>query len=300
LIIGLGSGISASAVAAHPIAEIHVIEVEEKIVPAARLFVDANDDVLEDPRLTLTIRDARDALRLDPRRYDVIVSQPSNPWMTVASNLFTREFFAEARTRLEPGGVFCQWVQMYCLRPSDLRSILAAFRASFPNVLVFGTLGGIDLVVIGSDEPLRFDPDALDARMKELRVKMSLARVGARDPRDLLALLRVGDRELDAMLAGAPVNTDDNGRVEFSAPKALYLETIDANTRMLLHAASDPVDYLSGSPLPADDRDRVRLELARRLLDRDEREWALASARRVDRGRYVAEARELVARIGAP
>lgn len=290
LIVGLGSGISTSAVAAHPVTSISVLEVEKEMIPAARFFGSANNDVLDDPRVSVTIRDARDALRLDEQRYDVIVSQPSNPWMTVASNLFTREFFAEARTRLEPGGVFCQWVQMYCLRPDDLRSVLAAFRESFPNVLVFGTLGGVDLVLIGTDEPVRFDRAALARRMAELRVRMSLARVGIREPVDLLALLRVGDREIDGLLKGAPMNTDDNGRVEFSAPKSLYLETIDANTRVLLGSASDPSDYLAGPPLPPEEIDELRLEISRRRLARGEAEWA-AAARFALPGAQPADAR---------
>jgi hypothetical protein len=220
--------------------------------------------------------------------------------MTVASNLFTREFFAEARNRLEPGGIFCQWVQMYCLRPEDLRSVLAAFHASFPNVLVFGTLGGVDLVLIGTDSPVPFDLDALATRMAELRVRMSLARVGARDPVDLLALLRVGDREIGAMLDGAPTNTDDNGRVEFSAPKALYLETIDANMRLLLSAGSDPVDYLAGPPRGDSEKGLLRLDIARRRLARDEGDWAAAIARRALGGPQAAEAAALLARIESP
>lgn len=300
LVIGLGTGISVAAVATHPVRSIAVVEVEREMVRAARLFGAANGGVLDDPRVTVTVRDARDFLRLDRTRYDLIVSQPSNPWMTVASNLFTREFFAEARERLEPGGVFCQWIQMYCLRPDDLRSVLAAFRDSFRDVLVFGTLGGVDLVLVGTDEPIRFDRDAMAERMSELRVRLSLGSVRAREPEDLLALLRVADREFDAIVAGAPTNTDDNGRVEFSAPKALYLETIDANTEILLRAGSDPVDYLAGPPHSEEMRDRLRLDLARRRLARGEREWAAAEARFVTSVPLRPEAAALIAAAEKP
>jgi hypothetical protein len=154
--------------------------------------------------------------------------------------------------------------------------------------------------LIVSDSPIRFDLDALEARMAELRVRMSLARVGARDPMDLLALLRVGDREIGAMLDGAPMNTDDNGRVEFSAPKALYLETIDANTRLLLAAGSDPVDYLSGPSRRDSEAGRLRLDIARRRLARDERNWAAGLARLALVGPQAAEAAALLAQIESP
>lgn len=284
LIIGLASGITVGSVATHPVQSVRVIEVERAMLDVARLFSDANGDALADPRVQVRINDARNELRFDPNTYDVIISEPSNPWMTVASNLFTEEFFRLARTRLRPGGILCQWIQAYCLRPEDLRSVLAAVRESFPSLLVFETLRGVDLLAIGTAAPLRFDLAGLEARMSELQVQMDLRRVGVRRPVDLLALLRLGDLEAGRLLAGAPRNTDDNGRVEFAAPRALYLDTIDANLSLLDSAGSDPLAYLDPPPASPEEADRLALDLAVRWKQRGHTERSAAAVQRLRPG----------------
>lgn len=300
LVIGLASGITIGSVATHPVRRIGVIEVERAMLDAARLFTEANGGVLADPRVRVRINDARNELRFDPGAYDVIISEPSNPWMTVASNLFTEEFFRLARTRLRPGGIFCQWVQAYCLRPEDLRSILAAFREAFPCVLVFETLRGVDLLAIGTEEPVRFDLAALETRMTELRVQMDLRRVGVRRAADLLALFRLGDLEARRLLAGATSNTDDNGRVEFAAPRAFYLDTIDANLALLDSAGSDPLAYLDPPPATGEEADRLSLALALRWKERGHTERAAAAARRLRPGSLGAEAGRLLLPAAGP
>jgi len=82
------------------------------MLEAAGYFKAFNRDVLNDPRVAIRIGDARNDLLLHEASYDVIVSEPSNPWMTVASNLFTQDFFTLAKTRLNAGGIFCQWFQV--------------------------------------------------------------------------------------------------------------------------------------------------------------------------------------------
>jgi len=144
-----------------------VVEVEEAMIPAARLFEEHNNYVLDDERVTLSINDARNELEFSSQAYDVIISEPSNPWMTVASNLFTADFFRMARQRVRPGGIFCQWIQNYYLPAEDMRSVVAAFRESFPYVLLFETFDGIDQLLLGSQEPLEFDMEKLQVRMEK-------------------------------------------------------------------------------------------------------------------------------------
>src|SRR5262249_29487777 len=157
LVVGLASGVSVGSVATHPVAKIRVLEIEPAMVGACRAFADFNHHVLDDPRVRIVFNDARNDILLRRETYDVVVSEPSNPWMTVASNLFTKEFFRDAHARLAPGGIFCQWFQVYSLAPTDLRSLIATFRSVFPNVVAFGVGDASDLIVLGSDRPLRFD-----------------------------------------------------------------------------------------------------------------------------------------------
>jgi spermidine synthase len=262
MVIGLASGITVGAAATHPVESIRVIEVEKTMEPAARLFEEHNNYVLDDERLELSFNDARNDLEFSSHTYDVIISEPSNPWMTVAANLFTEDFFRMAKTRLREGGIFSQWVQNYYLPTEDLRSILAAFHDSFPHVLVFETFDGVDLLLMGSQEPLVIDRERFAERMSELRVLMDLGRIGVRDPLDAVRLFRVGSEGIRRLADGAARNTDDNARVEFSAPKTFGLYSLPDNREFLAKFRGDPLEYLRPIPTP-EEADEIRLTLAR-------------------------------------
>lgn len=270
LVVGLASGISVGAVATHPVERIRVVEVEAAMLEAARLFAPFNGNVLEDPRVSVSVNDARNELEFSPRDYDVIVSEPSNPWMTVASNLFTEDFFRIARARLRPGGVFGQWIQAYCLAPEQLRSIVAGFQHAFPHVLVFETLRGVDLLLVGSDRPLGLDTEALDERLSELRIRLDLERIGVRSGVDLAGLLQTGGPAMSALVAGARSNTDDSGYVEFNAPRSIYLDSLDANLAMLQGPDDDPLATVAALVRHPGDTDAFRFEMIRRWILRDQ------------------------------
>jgi spermidine synthase len=212
------------------------------------LFANHNWNVLDDPRVELSFNDARSDLQFAARTYDVIVSEPSNPWMTVAANLFTEEFFEMASTRLRPGGVFSQWVQNYYLPREDLQSIIGAFRKSFRYVLVFETSGGTDVLLMGSQEPISLDPERLQRRMSAPAVLADLDRIGVRDASAILQFLRVGPAGVDRLVRGAPRNTDNNARVEFSAPRSFGRDTLERNSAFLHRFGAEPPD----GPRPGD------------------------------------------------
>lgn len=274
MIIGLASAITVGAAATHPVESIRVVEVEKKMIPAARLFAEYNDHVLDDERLEISINDARNELEFSSRTYDVLISEPSNPWMTVAANLFTEDFFEMAKTRVRPHGIFAQWIQNYYLPEDDLRSIVAAFHKSFPHVVLFETFGGVDLILLGAQEPIDLNMAELEQRMNELNVRMSMGRAEIRRPTDVLAMLRLGPDEIDEFVRDAPRNTDDNARVEFSAPKALGSPTLAGNIKLLRSFAIDPVLQVS-DPLADDgETEALRLDLAYSYYRRGE--YALA------------------------
>ncbi len=150
LVIGLGSGVTADAVlASDEIRHLDVVEISPEVVEASAYFVRENHDVLRKPAVRLLVGDGRSHLRLSARQYDVIVSEPSNPWMAGVSALFTREFFAAARARLRSGGIFCQWTHTYEIADSDLQSIVATFASVFPDGTMW-LVGEGDLLLIGS------------------------------------------------------------------------------------------------------------------------------------------------------
>ena len=150
LVIGLGSGVTADAIlASGEIQRLDVVEISPEVVEASAYFERENRGVLKKPGVRLLIGDGRSHLRLSDRQYDVIVSEPSNPWMAGVAALFTREFFEAARARLRSGGVFCQWAHTYEIAEEDLRSIVHTFASVFPDGTMW-LVGESDLLLIGS------------------------------------------------------------------------------------------------------------------------------------------------------
>src|SRR5262249_8136515 len=152
-LVGFASGVSAGAILQSPIQSVTCVELEPTTVAASRYFEHVNNRPLNDPRLHLIIDDARSYLRGNPERYDLIISEPSHPWVPGVANLFTEEFFSLGRNRLNDGGLFVQWLQVYQLSNDNLRSVLATFHKVFPYVTVFrvgGEAKGKDLLLMGS------------------------------------------------------------------------------------------------------------------------------------------------------
>ena len=118
-IVGLGSGVTAGSALAHDVSRVDVLEISHEVVEASAHFVAENRNALRDPRLRLVVGDGRSHLALGTQTYDVIISEPSNPWMAGVAGLFTREFFESARARLAPQGLLCQWTHTYDISQAD-------------------------------------------------------------------------------------------------------------------------------------------------------------------------------------
>jgi spermidine synthase len=157
LAIGFGSGVTTAVMAAAPGMErVRVVELEPAVLEVAHLFRHVNEDVLKRPNVQAIADDARSALQLSPERFDVIVSEPSNPWVAGVATLYTPEFYRIVRRRLSDDGVFCQWVQLYQLPLSVVAGIVRNLRTVFPHVSVWAG-GAYDLMVLGSGRPLVAD-----------------------------------------------------------------------------------------------------------------------------------------------
>ncbi len=219
LVIGFGSGATAGSVLRHPVGRLDVVELEAAVLDASRLFEPENGRPLADPRTRVSAADGRNYLLLTPDRYDVIISQPSLPWVAGAATLFTQDFFAIAAAHLEPGGVFGQWVTADAMGREQLQSVLAAFALVFPHVLVVEPTSG-DLLLIGSPAPLALDPRRVAASFADPAIVADLQRVDIGGPRDLYQTLLGDEVTVKPLLAGAIPNRDENVYVEFSGPIA--------------------------------------------------------------------------------
>jgi spermidine synthase len=242
-IIGLGSGVTLGAALRHPIDRADVSEISPEVIAASTYFAKENAGALRDRRTRVIVGDGRSHLLLSGDRYDVIVSEPSNPWMAGVSTLFTREFFRAAREHLRPGGILCQWAHTYNIGDSDLRSIVGTFLSVFPEGSAW-LVGASDLLLIGptSSGPV-LDADIAE-RWNARGLAADLADVDAADPFAVLTLFVAHGRDLQQYADGAPVQTDDRLFLEYSAPRAIYgryqTSNVDRLRATALHAKQPP------------------------------------------------------------
>jgi spermidine synthase len=222
LVIGLGSGVTLGAVAAHPLQAIDCVEISPAGVRAADFFTSANGGVLKDPRVRLVIGDGRNAVQFAKEPYDVIVSQPSNLWISGMANLFTRDFFATASKRLGPGGVFCQWVQAYRMPLEDFQSILKTFFDVFPDGSFWEVFPGQDYVLLGSLDVPRLSYAELETRMAASSVRAHFDGLSVPGAAGLLGHFIAPADRVRAAVSSAGVLTDDLSSIEYSASRAMF------------------------------------------------------------------------------
>ncbi|MBA2665108.1 MAG: fused MFS/spermidine synthase [Bradymonadaceae bacterium] len=253
VMVGFGSGVTAGASLQWPLASLEVVEIEATMVEASRFFDHINNRPLEDPRMRLIESDGRNYLEYTRQRYDVIVSEPSNPWIAGVSALFTVEHFERVSHKLEPHGVFAQWVQLYEMSPKNVQRVFATFMSVFPHVHAFSSMAkGTDLILIGSNDPIALPPEGYQ-RAWELEVtRAELQRVGIERIHDLYGLMFMSQQEMSAFAQGAELNTDDNGLLEFDAPKDLILYWVGdryfAEHYFRTGRYGDPRPFLHGWP----------------------------------------------------
>lgn len=237
-VVGLGSGVTAGAALAHPVDRVDVMEISPEVVEAAGFFDRENRHALDDPRLRLIVGDGRSHLQLSRERYDVIISEPSNPWIAGVAALFTRQFFQAARDHLALGGVFCQWANAYNIDEADLRAIVATFQSVFPHGTVW-LVGGDDVLMLAGDGPIEDRLARLEQHWQRPGVAADLAEVGVRDPFSVWSLFVAGPAELTRYGEGVGLLTDDTMRLEFSTPRELHNRRAGGNVATLLSLATD-------------------------------------------------------------
>jgi len=188
-VIGWGTGVTAGELASLEDTElVRVAEISEGVIGAAPLFDVGNLEASKNPKVEILRGDAYRALQQSPTSYDLIVSEPSNPWVTGVEMLYSREFLEAARARLAPGGVYAQWFHLYESDPEVIALVLRTYAAVFPSVSVWFALGS-DLLLLGFDRPndSRLDLEGLEARFDRSDFRAGFGRVGIKSFPALLA-----------------------------------------------------------------------------------------------------------------
>jgi spermidine synthase len=296
--VGYGSGVSVGAIAQFPIKSLEVVELEPAVYEAARYFDEVNHRPQDDPRIKLLVGDGRNFLTQRDDRYDVLISEPSNPWITGVSNLFTREYFSRARERLADDGVFCQWAQLYEMSPTHIKTIYRTVTEVFPYVYVFAAEDlSSDTFLLAANHPLPFTIEHVAKSFRHARVRAELERATVRSPEDVLAFLLLAPDEVAAFTAGAPVNTDDNALIEFGAPRDLLGYHRYDSSVVRVYGASWPYGHLSAL-LTRQPDGPAAARLARALLAHGKQREAKVYLEHAARSGAVEEAHRLRLLLG--
>lgn len=230
LVIGFGTGVTSGASLLFPVTHVTCCEIEPAIICGSSFFGDVNHKPLESPRFNAVYDDARAYIQGTSDKYDLILSEPSNPWIAGVSNLFTAEFYAIASEKLAANGIFAQWIQTYAFAPQDYAMIVRTMRDVFPHLRLIRISDG-DTILCGSNESLDRGISATDGAQRlvdrsplveaDLKLHFGTANVKA------LLLMRVlldekGMQRLVDSDGSACRNLDRDLQLEFCAARHLY------------------------------------------------------------------------------
>jgi spermidine synthase len=255
LIVGCGAGVTAGTFVVHPeVARITLCEIEPLIPPNSDRFFNAeNHGVVHDRRTHIVFDDARHFVLTTPEKFDIITSDPIHPWVKGAATLYSKEYFEAVRAHLNPGGLVTQWVPLYQSDKETVRSEIATFFEVFPHGVVWGNLDeanlGYDVVLLGSDRPIRIDLDAVDRQLKAApRIAASLHEVGFVSAADMFGTLAAQSGELTQWLKGAQINRDISLRLQYLAGMAVNQGKAALIYDEISKRGAFPPDLFTGSP----------------------------------------------------
>lgn len=221
--IGIGSGLtSTSSLAFGRVRTVDTIEIEPAMVTGARWFEPRVTPTFEDPRSTIHVEDAKTFFSTQQRTFDIIVSEPSNPWVSGVAGLFSREFYARARQNLPPNGLMVQWVQLYEIDVPLVVSVLKAVAVQFDDYALYAT-NRMDMLIVA--RPHGTLPDASPAALTDAQVAKNLGDLGVRGIDDL-NVRWLGDAEVfGPMIEDWPIdaNSDYWPVLDSGAAKARFL-----------------------------------------------------------------------------
>ncbi|MFT6519512.1 MAG: spermidine synthase [Candidatus Azotimanducaceae bacterium] len=222
LIIGHGSGITAGSVMRHPVKTADLVEISESVLNADVVFANDNYHVLSDPRTHIYVEDGQSFLSTAPHRYDIIISQPPNPWIAGVGGLFTVEYFEKARDKLNNGGLFTFWFHAYEQSDEAVRLITRTAGAVFPNVMLFADDDLGNFIAVASMLPIEPDFAAMEQRFLDPTIQNDLARLGMQNLTSLLSHHRVSQNQFKRLIDSGPLNTVHHQQLEYIAPRSFF------------------------------------------------------------------------------
>ncbi|MBI4640101.1 MAG: fused MFS/spermidine synthase, partial [Candidatus Tectomicrobia bacterium] len=242
--IGLGSGITTGSILQHPVEKVDVVEIAPAVVEAAHYFSEYNHNALKDPRVKVYIEDAKTFLKITPNQYDIIVSEPSNPWIAGIGGLFSKEYFEDASRKLRPHGLMVQWFHTYEMTDEIVKMVVRTFLSVFESVTVWN-LGYTDIILIGSHEKVIPNFAKMEERFSSENVAREFRRINVFDLSTLLSMHILSEESAKEVVGAGPINEDYFPLLEYEAPKGFYIDTIAT----VLHTADERFQPRKGEKL---------------------------------------------------
>ena len=235
-VIGIGTGLTThTLLQSLAIERVDTVEIEAAMAEAARGFMPRNSGAFADPRGSVVIDDAKTFFSTHARRYELIISEPSNPWVSGVSSLFTREFYRRVRQHLTPEGMLVQWIQLYEIDPALVASVMRALGETFAHYAVFAA-SDHDLLIVAGSAPL-----PLPARAEVFEhpgLAKELWTVHTLSAGDLDARYVGGRALLEPLFAsyGTPANSDYAPVLDLNAARQRFMERSATELVGLLNA----------------------------------------------------------------
>lgn len=255
-VLGFGSGVTAGALLGHPVEQIVVAENCAPVLRAAKFFAPWNRSVLTNRLARIINEDARTLLKLSPQRYDIIISEPSNPWMVGVGSVFSREFYELCASRLKDGGIMTQWFHVYEMHDGIAELVFHTFASVFPNLEIWDPGTG-DLILLGSQKPWATGPEVWQKVFARTEPHRDLAAIGLRAPEALWARQFASQRTARLFIENGPEQSDEFPLLEYEAPRAFYIGAsataflqFDERTRQYQLAPAAKRTALANLPAP--------------------------------------------------
>ena len=221
LVVGLGSGITLSNILSFPFRSVDVVEISRCVVKASDYFSEFNNNSLKDTRVSLYLEDAQTFVRRTKKKYDIVVSEPSNPWLRGVGNLFSIEFFNDVYPLISDDGVFVQWFHTYEMDDKTFDVVISSISKVFKNLLIFEPQGG-DIIIIASKKSLMNKLENIFPAFYYPNVRRNLEHISFLTPFTLAFLRQV---ELNTDTQEGELNSKFHPLLEFRAARASWRKT---------------------------------------------------------------------------
>lgn len=257
LVVCFGTGQTTGAAGLHPrVKTVDSVELSSSVINAGKMFADQNHNVLVNPKVNFVIQDGRNHLLTTHKLYDVITSEPPPPRTAFTVNLYTKEYYELQKNKLKPGGIATQWIPLHSQGPKEVAMHFKTFQSVFPFTMGWLSVAN-EMLIIGSNQPIKIDFNELNERLQEPEIKKALADIEIPNIFSFLSNIWLLNEQVEKLGEGFPLITDNHPAIEFYLDLGKVID-IPGQERYVFNRArfDDVVRQISNMP----ESDRQKLE----------------------------------------